>query len=382
MRLLPLFLLLPGFVLPARAQQAASIQPHPADADEILITRPADDLLIYRAGDAVRFVSDGTTRSVVPRGPVIGHAENADAVALFVKSPGSDSLRVSVFRSDGVRRFESMLPHHPDDPRPRAALSDRGETALVRPETARLVLLQADGALRRDIPLFNDAPHSLERNVLAAFAPGGQLLAVAAQREALHPHLADAEANAYLFLFDPNGALLRRLPLPQPAVRALAISPEGVIAVSTYDSRSIPIRQHTRVFTSGGAELLDVPEGADRIHFSSDAVLLVQTRAAAAFGLADGVRRFDFRAEPGRQILAATAGATGYAFVTGTAVFEPGGFTFGDLRLAEVDESGDVSPLQEMGGRAAHIPTVHILPADGATAVTLDAETRIFAPRR
>ena len=207
------------------------------------------------------------SRVAVRTSPALGHT------ALLVRPAAEAStLRLQVYRHDGTLRFETTLPHHPDDPLPHLAPADGdGDVVYTLPGTAEVVFLAPDGALRRRATLFDAAPYDLERNVLVAWRPDGRAVAVVAQRV---PDGPGVDTDARLFLFDRDGTLRWQRPLPGPALAALAFGVDGRVAVDTYDAyaRAAVVRRR-HVFTPAGEPTVDAP--AEGFDFDAGGVQLV-----------------------------------------------------------------------------------------------------------
>ncbi len=360
------------------------VRTHPDAVTHVLSLTPGEQRAVYAAEGELVFADGQSSRRVGIDGTLMSLRTSASggfAVAL-VRPPGSAPLDITVFAADGSAHWSRQIARHADDRLPRATVSETSGTVVYAfPSTAEICFADATGA--DCTALFKDAAYSTEREVLVEFSPDGRLVAVAAQREAARPDLADADSNVHVVLFDRDGRRLWSRTFAEPSLRSLAISPSSTLAISTYDAHASPeAKDATRLLSTEGQTIAEAPFGADAFAFDSDRVLLQSRRTLAAIRTDQGTSRIVYRAPRDSQIIsvsqaertAANGGET--TILTGRSIFTENGFAFASLRLLHLDGAGVEIVATELDAPPQVAPRVQ---RDGAsTAVILDESVRFY----
>src|SRR5690606_32964341 len=218
----------------AHAQAPAQLRPHPAPSSRLLAYAPDMERAVYLDGETLLFEDAGTTRADPLDGTLMGVRQSASGRFAAALTRRGSSAGVRIYAADGAlqQQIDFALPY--DERLPRMAVSDSdGRLAIARPSTAELCLVAIAGE-PQCTKLFKDARHNTEREIRLDFTPDGRFVTVAAQREAARADLHGD--NIALFLFDAEGSLIWERHVKGPGLRALSVSADGHVAVSSYDA--------------------------------------------------------------------------------------------------------------------------------------------------
>src|SRR5690606_19599016 len=343
----------------AHAQAAAQIRPHPAPSSRLLAYTPDTERAVYLDGGTLLSEDAGTTQVVQLDGTlmVVRHSASGRFAAALTRQGAAGGVRI--YAADGTLQQQIDFALAFDERLPRMAVSDSdGRLAIARPSTAVLCLV-AIASEPQCTKLFKDARHDTEREIRLDFTPDGRFVAVAAQHEAARADLHGD--NIALFLFDAEGSLIWERHVKGPGLRALSVSADGHVAVSSYDAYASDtaangVAQTAWVLSATGEVVASAPFGADEFIFNGSEVTLQSGRSVAALEIDSGESRLLFQTETGRQIVALDRardpGGASISLLTGRGIYAGGGFAFDDLQLVEIDDRGtlvaetplDVSP--------------------------------------
>ena len=231
---------------------------------------------------------------------------------------------------------------HRDDPLPQIIFAATGEHLLIaHPATARLIFLQIDGRVLREMSLFEEAPYANERPLFVA--AGAQAFILLSQKT---PATNTKPVAPMLIYFSNNGEEQWRRELPSGAAGGLAISADGAwIIANRYTVNGARVASTSSIFNFQG-EMQGTIDGLFRRAIfakNGNSVLLMERRQLRAVDFRSGKTLWQAslarRAEMFVDIAATAAHDKIFALVAENA-FKESRFVFEKARLLGFDNAG------------------------------------------
>ncbi len=334
--------------------------------------------MVFEDGQGVRrYAMDGkiVQSSVTESGQflaaiVLGDASNAQ----------SSELSLHVFSFDAGPIYRLPLRHDFGEPFPGVSVDERdGSIALLHHAEGRVVFYSAVGAIVEERHL-TTGPYDIERTILASRARTSGHMAIVVNEpvtDGVH-----SVAAGHVRVFDPSGAVEHVFEIPQRALSALAISPDGrQIVIGAYDVPANVYR--TTLLDDNGTELYRIDFAAEAIEFDETGrhVLISDKRRLSVVesDVPRNVLEFQLREESDRVFSSALSpdGDTAVLLV-GRAIFTEDHFRHDDLRVIEFvrDRSGEFSSRTRPLDRSAEYVEAN---ADSwGVSVVLDQRALVF----
>ncbi|NNE46348.1 MAG: hypothetical protein HKN37_06785 [Rhodothermales bacterium] len=335
------------------AQQRFTIDASPAPASQAVgigrpvFVRPGTDdhqlRFVSVAAAAVVFEDSRGVRRYAIDGKIVQSSvtESAQFLAAIVlgdaSSAQSSELSLQVFSFDAGPIYRLPLRHDFGEPFPGVSVDERdGSIALLHHAEGRVDFYSAAGAIVEERHV-TTGPYEIERTILASRARTSGHLAVAVNEpvtDGVH-----SVAAGHVRIFNPSGAVENVFEIPQRALSALAIAPDGKqIVIGAYD---VPANVYRTTFLDDtGAELHWIDLAAEVIEFDETGrhVLVSDKRrlSVVEFDVPRNVLDFQLREESDRVFSSALSpdGNT-VVLLVGQAVFTKDHFRHDDLRVVE-----------------------------------------------
>ena len=283
-------------------------------------------------------------------GKILKHAISSDgsAFAVLEKTTSRKDRRnesfftIRSFNRDGRQCGLYNFFQHRDDPLPQIVFNATGSYLFVAyPATARLIFLNQNGQVLRELPLFRDAPYSNERPLFIAASVDA--FTVLSQKI---PSTNATAAAPTLIYFSKKGEEQWRCELPAGTAGGLAISDDGAwIAAGRYVVTGARVESTISIFNFRG-ELQNKTEGLFRRAIfakNGNRMLLMDRRQLRAIGIPGGEllwqANLSRRTEMFADIAAAATDNKTLALVAEN-VFKENRFIFEKARLLGFDAAG------------------------------------------
>ena len=283
-------------------------------------------------------------------GRILKHATNANgntiAVLEKIASP-KVKTQESFFTLRLVNRAGQSIGSYPfsqhrDDPLPQIIFAATGEYLLVaHSATARLIFLQPNGQVLRELFLFRDAPYANERPLFVA--AGVQAFIALSQNT---PTTNVKTAVPTLICFSISGEEQWRCELPAGTAGGLAVSADGAwIAASRYTVTDARVESTTSILNLQSAIQGTIDGLFRRVIFAKagNTLLLMERRQLRAVDFRTGKTLWQINLARRAEMfvdIAATATHDKTFALAAENVFKENRFVFANARLLSFDRAG------------------------------------------